>query len=104
LRHPGAGLSVDLPSFGREADGQVRLDMKAPSDRLKQLAGDFPCAAAITLSLGRGSPARRGSPPRCTLGAGRSSRCGHETDMITALCDTACGAGRTVSEVTPQRM
>jgi biopolymer transport protein ExbD len=45
-----SGLSVDIPSLGREADGQVRLDMKALADRLKQLKGDFPDAAAITVS------------------------------------------------------
>jgi len=44
------GLSIDIPSLGREDDGQVRLDMKGLADRLKQLKGDFPDAAAITVS------------------------------------------------------
>jgi biopolymer transport protein TolR len=37
-----SGTSVDIPSLGREADGQVRFDMKGLTDRLKQLKGDFP--------------------------------------------------------------
>jgi biopolymer transport protein ExbD len=45
-----AGLSVDIPALGRESDGQVRLDIKALAERLKQLKGDFPDAAAITVS------------------------------------------------------
>jgi biopolymer transport protein ExbD len=45
-----AGLSVEIPSLGRGEDGQVRLDMKGLVERLKQLKGDFPDAAAITVS------------------------------------------------------
>lgn len=45
-----SGTSVDIPSLGRDADGKVRFDLKVLGDRLKQLKGDYPDAAAITVS------------------------------------------------------
>jgi biopolymer transport protein TolR len=44
------GASFDIPNLGREPDGKVRFDMKALSERLKQLKSDYPEAASITVS------------------------------------------------------
>ena len=44
-----SGSSVDIPTLGRDADGKIRFDLKALDDRLKQLKGSYPDAAAITV-------------------------------------------------------
>jgi biopolymer transport protein TolR len=44
-----AGTSVDIPTLGRDADGKIRFDLKGLGERLKQLKGDYPDTAAITL-------------------------------------------------------
>jgi biopolymer transport protein ExbD len=44
-----AGTSVDIPTLGRDADGKIRFDLKALGDQLKQLKGNYPDAAAITV-------------------------------------------------------
>lgn len=45
-----AGTSVDIPSLGRNQDGQIRFDLKGLGEKLKQLKGDYPDTAAITVS------------------------------------------------------
>jgi biopolymer transport protein TolR len=44
-----AGTSVDVPSLGRTTEGAIQFDMKALSDRLKQLKNDYPDQSAITV-------------------------------------------------------
>ena len=44
-----AGTSVDIPTLGRDGDGKIRFDLKALGDHLKQLKGNYPDAAAITV-------------------------------------------------------
>src|SRR6266540_72216 len=44
-----AGTSVDIPTLGRDTDGRIRFDLKALGARLKQLKGDHPAAAGITI-------------------------------------------------------
>ena len=46
-----AGLSVDIPPSGRSSDGKVQYDLKLLADNLKRLRGDFPDAAAVTVSV-----------------------------------------------------
>jgi biopolymer transport protein TolR len=46
-----AGLSVDIPPSGRGADGKVQYDLKLLADNLKRLRGDYPDAAAVTVSV-----------------------------------------------------
>lgn len=45
-----AGTAVDIPSLGRGAAGEIRFDLKALGERLKQLKSEHPDAAAITVS------------------------------------------------------
>ena len=45
-----SGTSVDIPSLGRGAAGEIRFDMKALGDNLKKLKSDYPDTAAITVS------------------------------------------------------
>ena len=45
-----SGLSVDIPSLGRGAAGEIRFDLKALGEKLKQLKGDYPDTSAITVS------------------------------------------------------
>jgi biopolymer transport protein ExbD len=40
---------VDIPTLGRDADGKIRFDLKALVASLKQLKGNYPDAAAITV-------------------------------------------------------
>jgi biopolymer transport protein ExbD len=44
-----AGTSLDIPTLGRDAEGKIRFDLKALVERLKQLKGDHPDAASITV-------------------------------------------------------
>ncbi len=44
-----AGTSVDIPTLGRDADGKIRFDLKSLGDQLKQLKGNYPDAANITV-------------------------------------------------------
>jgi biopolymer transport protein ExbD len=44
------GASFDIPNLGRDPDGKVRFDMKALTERLKQLKSEYPEAASITVS------------------------------------------------------
>ena len=44
-----AGTSVDIPTLGRDAEGKIRFDLKALGDSLRQLKGNYPDAAAITV-------------------------------------------------------
>ena len=44
------GTSFDIPTLGRDTDGKIRFDLKTLGDRLKQLKGDYPDAAAVTVS------------------------------------------------------
>ncbi len=45
-----SGTSVDIPALGRGADNQIRFDLKALGEKLKQLKSDYPDTAAITVS------------------------------------------------------
>jgi biopolymer transport protein ExbD len=44
-----AGTSVDIPTLGRDGDGKIRFDLKSLGANLKQLKGNYPDAAAITV-------------------------------------------------------
>jgi hypothetical protein len=44
-----AGTSVDIPTLGRDGEGRIRFDLGALASRLKQLKGDYPDAAGITV-------------------------------------------------------
>jgi len=44
-----AGTSVDIPTLGRDGEGRLRFDLKALGTRLKQLKGENPDTAAITI-------------------------------------------------------
>jgi biopolymer transport protein ExbD len=44
-----AGTSVDIPTLGRDGEGRLRFDLKALDTRLKQLKGENPDTAAITI-------------------------------------------------------
>ena len=45
-----AGTSVDIPALGRGEKGEVRFDLKALAEQLKQLKSGFPDASSITVS------------------------------------------------------
>ncbi len=45
-----SGTSIDIPTLGRGAGGELRFDLKALSDKLKQLKSDYPDASAVTVS------------------------------------------------------
>ena len=45
-----SGTSLDIPALGRGAAGEIRFDLKALGERLKQLKGDYPDTAAVTVS------------------------------------------------------
>lgn len=45
-----SGTSIDIPTLGRGAQGELRFDLKALSDKLKQLKGEYPDASAVTVS------------------------------------------------------
>ncbi len=45
-----AGTSVDIPAMGRGEKGEIRFDVKALSDQLKQLKSGFPDASSITVA------------------------------------------------------
>ena len=45
-----AGTSIDIPALGRGEKGDIRFDVKALADQLKQLKTGFPDAASITVS------------------------------------------------------
>jgi biopolymer transport protein ExbD len=45
-----SGTSVDIPTLGRGAQGELRFDLKALAEKLKQLKSDYPDASAVTVS------------------------------------------------------
>ncbi len=45
-----SGTSFDIPTLGRGAQGELRFDLKALADKLKQLKSDYPDASAVTVS------------------------------------------------------
>ncbi len=45
-----AGTSIDIPALGRGEKGEVRFDVKALGEQLKQLKSGFPDASSITVS------------------------------------------------------
>jgi len=45
-----AGTSLDIPTLGRGPAGELRFDLKALGEKLKQLKGDYPDTSAITVS------------------------------------------------------
>ncbi|HEY6002100.1 MAG TPA: biopolymer transporter ExbD [Anaeromyxobacter sp.] len=45
-----AGTNIDIPALGRGEKGEIRFDVKALGDQLKQLKSGFPDAASITVS------------------------------------------------------
>src|SRR5512138_84534 len=45
-----SGSSFDIPALGRGEKGEIRFDLKALGERLKQLKGDYPDTSAITVS------------------------------------------------------
>jgi biopolymer transport protein ExbD len=45
-----SGTSLDIPSLGRTAEGQIRFDLKGLGEKLKQLKSDYPDTSAITVS------------------------------------------------------
>jgi len=45
-----AGTSIDIPALGRGAQNEVRFDLKALGENLKQLKSGFPDASSITVS------------------------------------------------------
>ncbi len=45
-----AGTSIDIPALGRGDKGELRFDVKALGDQLKQLKSGFPDASSITVS------------------------------------------------------
>ncbi len=45
-----SGTSVDIPTLGRGPQGELRFDLKALAEKLKQLKGDYPDASAVTVS------------------------------------------------------
>ncbi len=45
-----SGVSFDIPTLGRGAGGEIRFDLKALAEKLKALKGDYPDAAAVTVS------------------------------------------------------
>jgi len=44
------GASYEIPNLGRDQDGKIRFDMKALTERLKALKGEFPDTQSITVS------------------------------------------------------
>jgi biopolymer transport protein TolR len=46
-----AGLNLDIPPAGRNAEGGIQYDLKRLSESLKRLRGDYPDAAAVTVSV-----------------------------------------------------
>ncbi len=67
-----AGTSVDIPTLGRDAEGRLRFDLKALGARLKQLKGEYPDSAAITVQAEDTVALRRPRPGdrRIASGAG----------------------------------
>jgi biopolymer transport protein TolR len=45
-----AGTAVDIPALGRGDKGEIRFDVKALGDELKQLKSGYPDASSITVS------------------------------------------------------
>ena len=45
-----SGTSIEIPTLGRGAAGELRFDLKSLGDKLKQLKSDYPDAAAVTVS------------------------------------------------------
>lgn len=45
-----AGLTLDIPSLGRDEEGGVKFDLKGLTERLKGLKSDNPDTSAITVS------------------------------------------------------
>jgi biopolymer transport protein TolR len=45
-----AGTAIDIPALGRGEKGEIRFDVKALGDQLKQLKSGFPDASSITVS------------------------------------------------------
>jgi biopolymer transport protein ExbD len=45
-----SGTTLDIPTLGRGPAGEIRFDLKALGERLKQLKSDYPDTSAITVS------------------------------------------------------
>jgi biopolymer transport protein TolR len=45
-----SGTTLDIPTLGRGPAGELRFDLKLLGEKLKQLKGDYPDTAAITVS------------------------------------------------------
>ncbi len=45
-----SGVALDIPTLGRGAAGELRFDLKALAEKLKQLKADYPDASAVTVS------------------------------------------------------
>jgi biopolymer transport protein ExbD len=45
-----SGTSLDIPTLGRGAAGELRFDLKLLGEKLKQLKGNYPDTSSITVS------------------------------------------------------